>query len=509
MEFIKHALLKENSVEKRTYQVRLVTSCLFDNTLISIPTGLGKTVIALLAIVKFLEKYPNKSCLITAPTRPLVHQHYLLLKEKINLPENEIAFITGEEQRRFRAWKWSKKVVCATPQVVVNDARRGTIKFQNYSLIVFDEAHKAVGHHAYKVIASYASQQNPSIRFVAMTASIPSDRQKFSEIMKNLFIKKVEVRDEKSKDVKPYIPETEIEWIKVNLPQVMKNVRDRLKDAIKSRLEAIESLGTIEVTNKSNVGMSELLSLREVIVDAPYQAKVALLSAIRLSHALMHLETQSLSSFVNFMNKAFSKKRSPATRDLVKDSRVVEAYEIARGAYLAGIEHPKLEKLFKILKDIKENERAIVFASYRTSVLSIENYLKGKGIKINHLIGRAGEEGQTQKEQIQTLRRFKEGDFNVLVATQVGEEGLDVAECNLVIFYDNVPSAIRFIQRKGRTGRRIAGKVIVLITKGTRDEAYYWVGRKKVRIARSLVKTIKRKEETLTLEDFIDWNEVK
>ena len=68
--------------------------------------------------------------------------------------------------------------------------------------------------------------------------------------------------------------------------------------------------------------------------------------------------------------------------------------------------------------------------------------------------------------------KLKQGNYNVLVSTNVGEEGLDIAECDLVVFYDVVASEIRLIQRKGRTARHREGKVIILYCKGTHDEIY-------------------------------------
>ena len=74
----------------------------------------------------------------------------------------------------------------------------------------------------------------------------------------------------------------------------------------------------------------------------------------------------------------------------------------------------------------------------------------------------------------------------MLVATRVGEEGLDISEVNQVIFYDNVPSSIRYVQRRGRTGRKDTGKLVVLIAKDTIDETYYWIGKRKMTAAKSM-----------------------
>ena len=75
---------------------------------------------------------------------------------------------------------------------------------------------------------------------------------------------------------------------------------------------------------------------------------------------------------------------------------------------------------------------------------------------------------------------------DIAFTLQIGEEGLDIAEVNQVIFYDNVPSSIRFIQRRGRTGRKDTGKLVVLIAKNTIDETYYWIGRRKMSAAKSM-----------------------
>ena len=128
----------------------------------------------------------------------------------------------------------------------------------------------------------------------------------------------------------------------------------------------------------------------------------------------------------------------------------------------------------------------MIFTSYRDSVDVIYNKLSEMGIPTGILIGKAGETGLKQKKQIETVQKFRDGLFKVLVATRVGEEGLDISEVNQVIFYDNVPSSIRYVQRRGRTGRKDTGKLVVLIAKNTIDETYYWIGKRKMSAAKSM-----------------------
>ncbi|MDI1495941.1 MAG: helicase [Cenarchaeum symbiont of Oopsacas minuta] len=156
----------------------------------------------------------------------------------------------------------------------------------------------------------------------------------------------------------------------------------------------------------------------------------------------------------------------------------------AREAQAKGIEHSKIPKLIELLSNL--DGKALVFSSYRDSVEMIRANLKSAGMNSCSLIGKAGKDGLKQKKQIETIEKFRNGEYNILVSTRVGEEGLDISEVNLVIFYDNVPSSIRFIQRRGRTGRKDTGKLIVLIANKTIDEAYYWIGQRKIKQAKNM-----------------------
>ena len=85
-----------------------------------------------------------------------------------------------------------------------------------------------------------------------------------------------------------------------------------------------------------------------------------------------------------------------------------------------------------------------------------------------------GETGLTQKKQKEIIEQFAGGAFNVLVSTSIGEEGLDIPSVDLVVFFEPIPSAIRTIQRRGRTGRQEQGRVVIFMTLDTRDVGYRW-----------------------------------
>jgi ERCC4-related helicase len=503
--FVELPLIKPGTLEWRRYQLEVAETSSEQNTLVVLPTGLGKTAIALLVIANFISKSPGARALLLAPTRVLVHQHYNFLSRNLQLDTSEIGVLTGEDPDEQRDLVWNKKLVCATPQVTVSDMQRKRCKLEDFSVIVFDEVHRAVGNHSYSIIASVYNEFRKDGRILGMTASLPSDPERVKEIVSKLKIAKVELRDEKDEDVRPYVYKTDVEWRELELPPLLRSVQSLTRDALNARLKLLEDASLIRRTNYGTITLKDLLRLRmKVDQIQSSQLRNALFSSIRLFHALNLVETQSLTAYKKFMDRLMDRRRGYGMSELLNDQRVKEAYEQARAALIHGAEHPKIAETLKLVEGVKSGERAIVFASYRDTVDQIYNELKNHGFRAGFLIGKSGKSGQSQKAQIKALEELKDGVYDILVATQVGEEGLDVAECNLVIFYDNVPSAVRFVQRKGRTGRRKEGRMYVLITKGTKDEAYYWMSRRRAGDARKIAATVvESKQKVGPLDHFV------
>jgi ERCC4-related helicase len=322
-------------------------------------------------------------------------------------------------------------------------------------LIVFDEVHRTVGNHAYSTIGAMYIELKKDGRILGMTASLPSDPKKVEEIVSKLKIAKIEIRDERDQDVQPYVFKTDVEWIELSLPSELKDIQRLIKESLDFRLKLLEDASLIKSNRYGSITLKDLLRLRlKVDQIQSSQLRNALFSGIRLLHALNLLETQTLHSFKAFMDRLSARKRGFGMGELLNDSRVRLALEKTEVALAQNLEHPKIAEVLKLCEAIKKGDRAIVFASYRDTVDRIYTELVKRGLRAGYLIGKSGQSGQSQKKQIQALKELRDGIYDILVATQVGEEGLDVAECNLVVFYDNVPSAVRFVQRKGRTGRR-------------------------------------------------------
>jgi len=489
---VEHKFIVPNSVEIRDYQVNLANQAKNENSLIILPTGLGKTVVALHVIADYLTK-GNGGVLFLAPTKVLVNQHYEFLKNTLTI--DDIGMITGEDLLTKRKKLWINSVICATPEITRNDITRKIVDTTQFNLVIFDEAHRAVGDYAYVEIAQQLSGSNA--RLLGMTATLPSEKEKAKEICDNLHVRGLAERTDSSPDVKPYIQETKTEWVTVDLSPDFKVIQRCLKLALDQRYTELRRNGLRLSDNKS---LSQLLNSRQFVLKQNIRSAKPLFTAIRITYALNIFEAHGITAFLKFCDRTKSKKGAGIKELFETDQNFTKAIDLAKKQQVNGIEHPKIDKLVEILRSVES--KVLIFSSYRDSVDVIQKKLVSMDIKAEILIGKAGKTGLKQEKQIETVQRFRDGVTKALVATRVGEEGLDISEVNLVIFYDNVPSSIRFIQRKGRTGRKDTGRLVVLIAKDTIDEAYYWIGKRKVKSASNMSdKITKHLEKTEQIMD--------
>lgn len=484
MQYVSHPWINPNTIEQRSYQESVVKTALHSNTLCVLPTGLGKTSIGALVAAERLQKNMKGKVLFLAPTRPLVNQHKNTFERFLRLGVEMVA-ITGENkaEERYSLYK-NNDIIFATPQTISNDLKSGLLDLANFSLIIFDEAHRCIGKYSYVYIAKVYMNRSKDPLILALTASPGGNRYKINDVKNRLFITSVEIKTREDDDVKPYVQKMENEWVTVELPIPLKSIHTYLS-SIKNAL--IKKLIGWRVINSSHITKSQLLKLQEELARKKtgygYAAMSIIAEAIKVDHALLLLETQCLHALQNYFKK-LSEETTRATTRLLNEENFKNAVRLTNELVDEGKEHPKMQKLVEIIeKEMKNNDaRIIIFAQFRDTISMISDMLqKIKGAAPIEFIGQAKKKGKglSQKEQIQILNEFKMGFYNILCASQVAEEGLDVVETNVVIFYEPTPSAIRKIQRSGRTARTQQGKVIVLLTKGTRDEAYHWSAHQK------------------------------
>ncbi|MFC5277154.1 DEAD/DEAH box helicase [Halorubrum rubrum] len=488
---IDHPLLVDDFLQSRRYQLRLADAALDDHTLVCLPTGLGKTTVSLLVTARRLHE-AGGTALFLAPTKPLVQQHAEFYREATTIPDDEIVVFTGDVKPDDRAALFADaRVVIATPQVIENDLVGNRISVRDVTHLTFDECHRATGDYAYVYIAEryHADAADPLV--TGMSASPGGDVEEIETVCENLGLTNVEVMTEDDADVDEYTHDTDVRWERVTLPEEVLEIRDALNEVITDRLGKLKSLG---VTNKTSPDLSqrdlnEMRGKLKRMMDNDrsdgYKGMSTHAEVMKLRRAVELVETQSVESVRRYFDRqreaARSSGASKASQRMVADPKVREAMRKAES--FDGL-HPKFSQARILLAEtlgINEGERAILFTESRDTAEALVEFLEAS-FDVRKFVGQGdkeGSDGMSQKQQQETLEEFKAGEFEVLVSTSVAEEGLDVPEVDLVCFYEPVPTAIRSIQRKGRTGRQAEGKVVVLMAEDTRDEAFFWISRRR------------------------------
>lgn len=499
MSYITHPFIRPESIDSREYQLAIAMRALDANTMVILPTGLGKTAVALIVAASRLYNEGGR-VLMLAPTKPLVEQHlrfferYLLVQSPQGPEPSAFAMFTGESPPDERIKDWHRgAVILATPQVIKNDLIAGRYTLRDVTLMIVDECHRAVGNYAYVFLARryLATADKPLI--LAMTASPGGVPDKVAEVSANLGIAQVENRTEHDPDVHPYVFQRDIDYISIDLPPNLKAAIALINTCIEERLGLLTSLHftvpkreklTMKALNEINAQIQQRIAGRDPVAYSAASLHAALM---KLRHAITLAESQGSEVLKGYLARLVAEGTgsggSKASQGLVKDAAFRQLFEQS----LTWTEelHPKPDITLSLVREqlvAHPDSRIIIFATYRDTVQLLADYLTKQGIACERFVGQAtkdAEKGLSQKKQIEILTRFREGGFRVLIATSVGEEGLDVPSTDLVIFYEAVPSEIRSIQRKGRTGRSRAGQVVVLVTKGTSDEIFRHVSQAK------------------------------
>ncbi|MFC1801084.1 DEAD/DEAH box helicase [Nanoarchaeota archaeon] len=507
--------------QPRLYQETILATTVKKNTLVVLPTGLGKTNIFLMLAAQRLKQYPNSQIVFLAPTKPLVEQHLETFKKYFDIDPEKLTIFTGQTSPEKRVELYKKtQIIFSTPQVIENDIISSRLKLKNISLLGVDEAHRAVGDYAYVFVAQQYQKKADFPKIIALTASPGSDLEKIKEVCKNLHIEAVEARTPADPDVKDYVKPIKTEWIKVELPPQFKAIQKFIKDCYQSKINEVKKYGYL---NSLYVNKMDLIKLQSQLhgqlsrgqKDFELLKSISLLAeAMKIQHALVLLETQGIAALKKYLEKLQQESLTAKTRavkNLVQDINFKSAYIKTINLFEMNVKHPKLTKLKELVKiETEKNHKVkiIIFTQYRDSASEITQELEQLRQKAKTFVGQTkkGETGLSQKEQKEILDQFRNEEFNILVATSVGEEGLDIPAVDLVIFYEPIPSAIRHIQRRGRTGRQEQGRVLILQTNETRDSGYRWSAfHKEKRMFRTLDQI--KKEFTLksvpTLTQFI------
>lgn len=488
---VEHPRVRPGTLDDRLYQARIAEAAVEHNTLVVLPTGLGKTAIALRVVAEFLLRRPTESVLFLAPTRPLVVQHAREVARALFAPEPLTLTGAIPPDRRADLLR-PPQVVVATPQVIGNDLAAGAFPLETFSLLIFDEAHRAVGDYPYVEIAR-RNREGPRARVLAMTASPGGSRQKIREVWAHLGIERFEYRTEQSPDVLPYIHGIGVETVTVPVPPEVRHLAVLLRSAVQRQVDVLRELGLLPGGESGRRALLEVGDRLHRRIDAEraapgaatamlWKAVTAHAAAMKGLHALELIESQGVDSLREYLARQTpggDRRWTPSLRAFLGDPDVEEVRRRLGGLTL---EHPKLATAVGIVRaelDARPAARVIVFSQYRDTVDRLVGELERTAddrVRPARFVGQAShgaDAGLSQKEQVALLDRFRAGTINCLVATSVAEEGLDIPATDLVVFYEPVPDVIRTIQRRGRTGRVRTGRAVVLVADGTRDVALH------------------------------------
>lgn len=498
---------------ERKYQLSISRTAIMYDTLVSLPTGLGKTLIASVVMYNFYRWFPTGKVVFLAPTRPLVTQQIEACFNIMGIPETDTAEMSGrnKQENRERLWK-SRRCFFCTPQTFEKDLEDGRCDAKLVTCLVLDEAHKATGSYAYVNVVNQLLSKGAKFRLLGLSATPGKDLKSIKKVIETLKISKIEARVEDDDEVKPYTHDKQLEIIKIDLSSAAEAVDRLLAKIIIPRLQQLREsnqMGSYRGSDSRITAYNLLtcMQARKKIGDnSMVHHFLVIQSLLRARDALREAgiglaRTRLLQFMKDHGNKGLGSAIAKEDAFLQLWRTIVKAQDSGKSFSQDTSEdlkmnNAKLQKLDEILHEHfaraeanGESSRAIVFSQWRDSVEEIVHVLKkSASIKPSKFVGqgsgsssaltstdelkpkKARNAGMNQKEQQHVIQQFKSGIFNCLVCTCIGEEGLDIGSVDLIVNFDCLRSPIRMVQRTGRTGRKRKGRVVCLVSKGQEEQ---------------------------------------
>lgn len=494
-----------NLGEIRDYQYSIVARGLYHNLLVALPTGLGKTFIAATIMLNWFRWTKDAQLVFVAPTKPLVSQQVKACFGIVGIPPSATTMLTGGTPPGVRAEEWlSKRVFFMTPQTIINDLKAGICDPKRIVLLVVDEAHRATGGYAYVEVVKFLNRFNSSFRVLALTATPGSSIESVQEVISGLGISRIEIRTEESLDIRQYVHSRKVDTMLFDCSEEMVMLMDLFAKALQPVLDKLCAMNAYwqkdpmtltpygcnqaqQKWNASDAGRKAHIGVK-VMVNTIF----SLLAT--LAHGIELLKFHGIGPFYHKIVGFRDEDGENARKGGKYRKQIVESMQFQ--TMMSRIQswinkpdfvgHPKLDYLQSIVlrhfadagddrgASEKLGTRIMVFVHYRESAEEIARVLKRNEpmVRPHVFVGQAsskGSKGMDQKTQLEVIKKFQEGIYNTLVATSIGEEGLDIGEVDLIVCYDASASPIRMLQRMGRTGRKRAGNIVMTLMKGKEE----------------------------------------
>ncbi|TFY72631.1 hypothetical protein EVG20_g381 [Dentipellis fragilis] len=496
---------------KREYQFNISKHCLFDNTLVALPTGLGKTFIAGVVmlncktipdeneinlsivacdnIVAVYRWFPAGKVVFVAPTKPLVAQQIEACHKTCGIPGQDAAELTGSvaKAKRNRLWQ-EKRVFYMTPQTLEHDLMSENCDVRDIVLLVVDEAHKGTGEYSYAKVVRFLMAKNPHFRVLALTATPGGNPEAVQSIIDSLHISRIEIRNEESLDIRGYINKKKIEQHIISMNDSIVKLRDLLSKTMIGHIRRLAKDGILR-GNLDPVYLHpfRLQAAMGEIRNRPDAARLSwaypvLKKVGTLARAMGYLLEASPQMCYGCLKEAAddsggNQGKSSGSK-LINDPTFRELMRELESQKLQGFAiHPKMETLKRLVIDhfgkrMEDTDVQEVNGDAVDEIVALLNQ-ESPLLRATKFIGQGtdkqGKKGFAQSEQLKVIEQFRQGDFNILVSTSIGEEGLDIGEIDMIVCYESQKTPIRMLQRVGRTGRKRDGYVHVLLAEGREE----------------------------------------
>lgn len=511
----------------RQYQQEIAATAVQHNTLVSLPTGLGKTLIASVVMYNFYRWFPTGKIIFLAPTLPLVNQQIEACYKIMGIPASATAVLTGKINQTKRMEHWmSRRVFYCTPQTLQNDLvetdsdgdQVPSIFASQVVCLVLDEAHKATKDYSYVTVIKQLEAANAKFRIVGLSATPGSTIAAIQDVIGHLRSYRLESRDEDDPGIKQHTHDKHMEIVTVPRTNVQKDIERHITNMLDPYLRRLREMNAIYFHGNASISAYHIMKAKtDLLARNQGHLPGHLISLFEAAREIASWRAAACTSLQCLKGKLLSIKNEPQrgiVSTVVKSDEFQQLYQMLHEATTAGgvvglsqqqdgftRNNPKLQKLCEVMTEhfhraaaVEKSSRVIVFSQFRDSVAEIVLKLRTLEpmVRPHHFVGQGkppkgsankevenGEgggmlrlNGMKQSEQQQVIREFRNDRYNVLVCTCIGEEGLDIGEVDLIINYDTLKSPIRMIQRMGRTGRARAGRVIILLNEGEEEKSY-------------------------------------
>ncbi|WJZ98263.1 hypothetical protein VitviT2T_016802 [Vitis vinifera] len=480
----------------RGYQLELCKKALEENIIVYMGTGCGKTHIAVLLIhaLGHLIRKPQKNiCVFLAPTVALVQQQARVIEESIDF---KVGTYCGNSRRLRTHHDWEKEfeqyeVFVMTPQILLRGLYHCFIRMELIALLIFDECHHAQvqSNHPYaeimKVFYKTSSTRLPRIfgmtasPVVGKGASDQANLPKCINSLENLLHAKV-YSVENQQELERFVASPKINVYcyhpDINMTSsTCKKLEEIKSQCVLSLRRNVEDHKSLRSTKKLLQRMHDnlIFSMENLGLWGALQASRILLSG---DHAERNelMEAEGSASDDRLCDKYLDQSANVLASECIQDGIGSDI------SYVDVLKEPffsrKLLRLIGILSTFRRqpNMKCIIFVNRIVTARSLAYILQNLKFlsywKCDFLVGvHSGLKSMSRKTMNIILDKFRSNELNLLVATKVGEEGLDIQTCCLVIRFDLPETVASFIQSRGRA-RMPQSEYAFLVDSGKQKE---------------------------------------